>query len=349
MPTVTKFADANAVVATGWTSATNAYADDAAYATAAPAKNGTISSDFGFPAFASGDIPDGSTITSVTVEVQWKCSTTSSVATLGAQLHNPAGTALGSETISATPEPIVDTIQTQQVTSGIALADLRNANTVVARTRCSRGNSNTAVTGTLDYVKLTVEYSVAHILTADSGSGTVTGSDAGLKADRKLSASSGAGTITGQDATLTVGGSDPVLAADSGAGVIAGSAAGLIASRKLAAESGSGTIAGSAATLRRASVLLAASGAGLITGSAAGGARGYAMQAEGGSGVIAGQSATLIAARRLVADLGAGTVSGQDAALTYSGGAPAAPARCASCLESWHFMLKPWYGPRKGR
>lgn len=165
MASSTKFANANAaVVAGGWTSPTGAYSDDGAYATAAPAKNGTISSDYGFPAFTSGDIPDGAGINSVTVEVQWKVSTTGSIDTLGVQLHNPAGTALGSETTTTTATT-ADSVSTQQVTSGIPLADLRSANVVVARVRASRGNTNTAFTASLDYVKVTVDYTPANNVT----------------------------------------------------------------------------------------------------------------------------------------------------------------------------------------
>jgi hypothetical protein len=157
MATVTKFADAHTTVVTGWSSPTLAFADDGSYATAAPGKNATISGRFGFPAFSSGDIPDNSTINSVTVEVQWKVSTTSSIDTLGVQLHNPAGTGLGSE-FTTTTLTTSDTVNTQQVTSGISLTDLRSANVVVAHTRATRGNSNTAFTASLDYVKVTVDY-----------------------------------------------------------------------------------------------------------------------------------------------------------------------------------------------
>ena len=156
MATVSKFANANAVVVTGYTNPTDGYTDDGVYATAAPAKNSTVSSDYGFPAFATGDIPDGSTINSVTAEIQFKVSVTTSIATQGLQLNNN-GTLLGTRQDDTT-EPAADTLLTHQVTTGVTLADLRNANFVLARVSAIRGNSSTAVTLSLDYVKLTVDY-----------------------------------------------------------------------------------------------------------------------------------------------------------------------------------------------
>ena len=160
MPTVTKAANAHTTVTTGWTSPANAYATtgDDVYATAAPAKNATINGDFGFPAFTSSDIPAGSTVNSVTVTVEWGMTAAVTGGTLGVQLHNPAGTALGTETTQTTTTEVQ---ATQVVTSGITLTDLGTANVVVARTRCSKGNTNTAMTGNLDFISLTVDYSPA--------------------------------------------------------------------------------------------------------------------------------------------------------------------------------------------
>lgn len=157
MPTVTKFANANAAVTTGWSSPTNAYADDGVYATAAPGKNADITTDYGFPAFTTSDIPAGSVINSVTVEIQDKSSTTSSTgATIGVQLENNT-TLLGSEQTQGMST--TDQLLTHQVTTGIAQADLQTANVVKARVRGHRANSNNAITWSLDYVKLTIDYS----------------------------------------------------------------------------------------------------------------------------------------------------------------------------------------------
>src|SRR5262249_16337496 len=85
-----KFANSNSIVTTGWTAPNLAYGDDGSYATATPPKSATISSDYAFPAFSTSDIPDGATVNTVTVEVQWHISTTSSIATLGLRLYNGA-------------------------------------------------------------------------------------------------------------------------------------------------------------------------------------------------------------------------------------------------------------------
>lgn len=167
MATVTKFANANAVVTTGYTNPTNAYADDSVYATAAPGKNGVVNSDYGFPAFTTSDIPAGSTIDSVTAEIQFKVSTTSSIATQDLQLNNN-GTLLGSMQTDAT-EPTTDKLLTHQVTTGISQSDLQTANFIKARVGSQRANSNTAVTFSLDYVKLTVAYTVASPVSVTPG------------------------------------------------------------------------------------------------------------------------------------------------------------------------------------
>lgn len=156
MATVTKFANANAIVTTGWTSPTNAYADDSVYATAAPAKNASVTSDYGFPAFTTSDIPAGSTIVSVKAEIQYKASTTSSTgATIGLQLNNN-GTLLGSEQSGAMA--LADTLLTHTVTTGITQANLQTANFVKARVAGKRTSSNTTITWSIDYATLTVTY-----------------------------------------------------------------------------------------------------------------------------------------------------------------------------------------------
>lgn len=174
MATVTKYANANAVVATGWTSPTNAYADDTSYATAAPGKSTSITSDFGFAAFSSSDIADSSAINSVTLEMVYKSSATNSTgAVIGLQLNNN-GSLLGSETTWGMN--LADQTVTKAETTGISLTDLRNGY-VKGRVRGYRGSSNNAVTWSLDYVKITVDYTAPVSVTATpsgvSGAGAV--------------------------------------------------------------------------------------------------------------------------------------------------------------------------------
>jgi hypothetical protein len=137
------------------------------------AKNTSITSDFGFPAFTTSDIPDGSTINSVTIEIQYKSDTTGSAnAVIGLQFNNN-GTLLGTETTFGMS--LTDTVVTKQTTTGITLADLQTANLVKARLRGARAASNTAITWSVDYVKVTVDYSAVTtvIPTGVSASGSV--------------------------------------------------------------------------------------------------------------------------------------------------------------------------------
>jgi hypothetical protein len=216
MATATKAANSHAVVTTGWTNPANAYATsgDNVYATAAPAKNATVNGDFGFATFAEFDA--SAVINSVTVTVEWKVSTTT-VATLGVQLRNST-TALGSETtFSSTTEGQ----STQVVTSGISAADILNG-LIKARIRDSRGNSNTAHTGSLDFAALTVDYTAATIYT-DSGAGSVT--LAGTGSGQVTYADSGSGTLA-LSGSGTESYSGPTIYTDSGTGAIALSGSG---------------------------------------------------------------------------------------------------------------------------
>jgi len=177
---LTKYANAHTAITTGYTNPTNAYADDGTnYATAAPgAKNTEVSAYWGFPAFSTSDIPDGSTINSITVEHEFKTSTTSSIATEYIQVFVNTE-AVGSEQSNAS-EPATDTRLDHQVTTGVTLANLRTADVVRARTRSLRGNSATAVTFSLDFVRITVDYTPSTAHTKDLAD-TITFSDNNTK------------------------------------------------------------------------------------------------------------------------------------------------------------------------
>jgi len=152
MATVTRYASSY-VSGNAWTNPGNAYADDNNYVTAAPAKNSTISGQwngFGFDSM----IPDGSIINSVTVEFGYYVSTTSSIATAGSQLYT-GGVAKGTE-YTDTAEPTAEVTRSYSV-SGLTRSDLLDANLAI-QVRATRGNSNTAVTFYLDFVRVTVNY-----------------------------------------------------------------------------------------------------------------------------------------------------------------------------------------------
>jgi hypothetical protein len=153
--TISKFANAHTIITTGYTNPTNAFDDDGTNATASPAKNTDVSAYFGFPAFTTGDIPDGSTINSVTVEVEFFVDITTSVAEQYVQAFVTT-TGQGAEQ-SNTAEPTSPTVLSHTVTT-ITLSDLRTADVARCRSRSRRGNSSTAVQFSLDYARITVDY-----------------------------------------------------------------------------------------------------------------------------------------------------------------------------------------------
>jgi hypothetical protein len=114
-------------------------------------------------------IPANATITSVTAAATWKLSTTTSHATLGMQAYS-GSTALGTETTDAT-SPLLDTVKTQVVSSGLARSDLTDANFGV-RVRISRDAStataNPDFTAYLDVVKVTVTWTAPSVTHAVS-------------------------------------------------------------------------------------------------------------------------------------------------------------------------------------
>lgn len=159
MPTVTKPAIAHTAVSTGWTNPGNAFASagDNVYATVAPAKNNVRSGDFGFADILAAEIPDGSTISAVRLVAEAKLSAVVTGGLFGLQ-GMLAGIAQGTESTLAgttTESGVSFAFPADSVT----LADLRAASTVLmARCRGARGNTNTGVTVSLDFVRLEVDY-----------------------------------------------------------------------------------------------------------------------------------------------------------------------------------------------
>lgn len=265
MSVVTKAASSATVVTTGWTSPSNAFqtTGDNVYATAAPAKNATVNSDFGF-AFALSDFVGASqasdvSISQIVVTCEWKVSTTTA-ATLGVQLRNQGtGTALGTETtFSSTTES--DSIQT--ITSGVTAADLIAGN-LAARVRDTRGNSNTAHTGSLDFVKVDVTYSIA-VTHTDSGLGTIALSGSFSQSSSTVDSRSGTIVLSGIASENFVPGS--ITHSDSGSGTISLSGA---SSQSLASiDARSGTITLTGAGSQSISWISSAVGSIVLTGSA---------------------------------------------------------------------------------
>ncbi len=162
MTAVTRVATAVSSLSGSWTSATAATlnSDNAAYATVTGAtKNVTIGelalSGFDF----DSQIPSGATIDQVELIVDWKVSTTSSVAVLGTAYEVSAAAGTYQENSA---EPTTDTTNTYDVT---ALRSWTRANlldgTFRMLLRARQGNSTTSVVYSYDYAAVRVNYTAA--------------------------------------------------------------------------------------------------------------------------------------------------------------------------------------------
>ena len=253
MATISKYAAYHTAITTGYTNPSNAYADDGVYATAAPGKNAEVSAYFGFPAFTTDEIPDGAIINSVTTEFKYHVSTTASIATQYWQTFKST-TALGTEQ-SDTSEPTSDVIKTHQVTSGITLTDLRSNDVARMRLRSARGNSNTAVTFYVDYVKITVDYTPAVVGAASlTGIGSLSATSLLYKIGTALLSGIGSLTVT---AINTIIGSANLI----GQGVLSatGSLAGAI-QEGIATLSGLGSLTAIGNTIKQVAITLLGNG-----------------------------------------------------------------------------------------
>jgi len=164
-----------AVAGNAWTNAANATAeDDTNYATCSPAKKGSVSGDWDFAAFTDGEIPASSTINSVTIRANYKVDTTSSIAELDI---NPGNNGSFDGVTADTSEPTTDTDFDVAYATAPSETDLKTAGRLVARIDGVRGNSNTAVTFSLDSVALVVDYTAPAQTFAGSDTVSLTETD----------------------------------------------------------------------------------------------------------------------------------------------------------------------------
>lgn len=116
---------------------------------------------------------------------------------------------------------------------------------------CSNGPAGaytlTADAGTFTLTGVEAGLRADRLLTAETDTFTLTGIDAGLRADRLLSAGTGSYTLTGVSAGLTRG---YTLTAEVGSYTLTGVSAGLTVDRRLVAEPGTFTLTGQDASLR---------------------------------------------------------------------------------------------------
>lgn len=133
-----------------WTTPNNAKANDSAYAITPGSRNNNW--DIIGTAFDYSSIPAGSTINSITVEVEYKLSRTASAATLTLQAQK--STTLSGTAATSTAEPTTDTVWTNSNTGTWTYADLTNLR-VLFRVRRT---SSTACNYSIDYIAANVDY-----------------------------------------------------------------------------------------------------------------------------------------------------------------------------------------------
>jgi len=155
MSQVTKYTRGQ-VGTNNWTNPNNATAeDDTNYATCAPSKNNSVIGDWDFAAFSDAEVPVGATINSVTCRCNYRVNVTSSIASLG--INNGNNGSFDGETTD-TSEPTTDTDFDDAYATAPSETDLKTAGRLVSRIRGIRGNSNNAVTFSLDSIALIVDY-----------------------------------------------------------------------------------------------------------------------------------------------------------------------------------------------
>lgn len=203
MAVVTLFPTTNAAYSgAGLTNPNNAHSDNAIYATAAPAKNANLGTRYGTFGF-DAQIPAAASITKVQLIYEYKTSVNTSIAVARTRARiSGVDQALHDDAT----EPAADTVKTIDITADRSWtrSDLLDG-TLEAVLEGRRGNSNTGVTFSFDYIKVEVTYTVAYSLTAAQATFTRTGQAATPKVDRKLTAAGATASETGQTANLTKG------------------------------------------------------------------------------------------------------------------------------------------------
>lgn len=272
-----------AVSGNGWTSPGNATADDGVYATANPGKNITITGQWDYAAIAAADIPDGSTINSVTAEVQWKASQ-GSFNTL--TLTNFSG-ATQDSTVAVNPAPLTDTVKQLAYTTVPSLTDLRTAGRVITLVSHKKGNTTNAYTGSVDYIKLIVDYTVGSTVVTGAVA-VAAGATAAATGSRTIRSAIAASPV----ATVAVNASNIIRSAVSAAAsavvAVAGGAGGVITGA--ASVAATATVAVAASVRRRGATVVAAAATNVVTASVI---RGATVVATGAANVA-------IAASRVV-------------------------------------------------
>ena len=152
-------------------------------------------------------------------------------------------------------------------------------------------------------------------LTADAGTFTLSGQNAGLLAGRSVAASQASFALSGQNAGLIFNRS---VIASVGSFSLSGQDATLTRSFVVVGGAGSFSVSGQDAALLTSRTITADAGNFSLSGQDAALSFGKTLIAGEGSYLLAGQDAGLLATRSLTSDVGTFALSGQDAGLLVS-------------------------------
>ena len=211
MPTVTNYATGDDTTRgnVAWTNPGNVSADDGVYATRSGARRTNSDEYWLIPAFS---IPNGSTVNSVLCEVRWKGSANNATART---FQFYVGTTAKTPALTGTSNPTADTTQSWSPT-GVTLAELQGSDLAVL-TRFNPDSN--ATTYTIDFVRVTADYTEPVGSTTGTLSGTVPAVSGSVSGESVAASTTGAvsgsvprATFSGSGSSLTTG----VLAASSG-------------------------------------------------------------------------------------------------------------------------------------
>ena len=181
------------------------------------------------------------------------------------------------------------------------------------KTRTLNNYVLTATTGTFTLTGNSAGLTQSKILPASTGSFALTGNDASVTVQRKIVADPGSFTLTGNDATFALA---LRLSASVGAFTLTGNDAALTSQRKITATTGSFALTGNAAALNAGKALSAATGSFALTGNDASLKKGLKLATSTGVVTLAGNAAGLTTQRRLASEAGSFALSGVDSSLT---------------------------------
>jgi hypothetical protein len=156
---VTRYPSQDTAVSGSWTNPANVQADDGAVASVTiAAKNTTVDRQQGNYGF-DGEIPAGSTINSVAIEVEHQVSGTGGIANLEnlAEVSGVAG-AVNSDTLEPTTLTARSYGSYARPGGGSWTRDDLLDGTLTTRTRARSGNNATSITYSWDYIRVVVDF-----------------------------------------------------------------------------------------------------------------------------------------------------------------------------------------------